>query len=73
MNNIAQPINYQDINWSSGKEYNKWAGYSRVKAANIMFGKELAKRGAPDGILAFSVYPGSEHQVRLVFQIMLSY
>jgi Dehydrogenases with different specificities (related to short-chain alcohol dehydrogenases) len=39
-------------------EYSPWIAYGRSKTANALFARELARRGAPRGLLSFSVHPG---------------
>jgi NAD(P)-dependent dehydrogenase (short-subunit alcohol dehydrogenase family) len=40
------------------RDYNPWAGYSQSKTANILFALELDRRGASEGVRAFSLHPG---------------
>ena len=38
--------------------YEKWSAYGRSKLANILFARELARRGAAAGVVAASLHPG---------------
>jgi NAD(P)-dependent dehydrogenase (short-subunit alcohol dehydrogenase family) len=52
----SQPIDWNDLqlthNWVSGKSY------CLAKLCNILFTRELAQRGAADGIIAHAMHPG---------------
>lgn len=52
----SPPIDWNDLqltqNWVSGK------AYCLAKLCNILFTRELAKRGAADGIIAHAMHPG---------------
>ena len=52
----SPPIDWNDLqltqNWVSGKSY------CFAKLCNILFTRELAKRGAADGIVAHAMHPG---------------
>jgi NAD(P)-dependent dehydrogenase (short-subunit alcohol dehydrogenase family) len=39
-------------------EYSPWVAYGQAKTANALFGRELARRAGPSGVLSFSVHPG---------------
>ncbi|OAM89390.1 SDR family NAD(P)-dependent oxidoreductase [Termitidicoccus mucosus] len=52
------PVVFEDIDFLK-REYQPWLGYGQSKSANILFALELDRRGAPDGIRAFSAHPGS--------------
>src|ERR1700759_1579114 len=41
------------------RPYDGWAGYAQSKTANVLFARELDRRGEPDGIRGFSLHPGS--------------
>ncbi len=47
-------IRFGDPEWHTG--YNGWAAYSQSKLANILFARELARRGA--GVKSYSLHPG---------------
>lgn len=52
-------IRWDDVNYKlRPEEYHIMAAYAQSKLANILFTKELAKRLAPEGILAFTLHPG---------------
>lgn len=51
-------IHFEDPNFERRK-YRKWSGYGQSKSANILFAKELDRRGAAHGVRAFSLHPGS--------------
>lgn len=38
--------------------YSPWIAYGQSKTANALFARTLAQRGAPHGLLSFSVHPG---------------
>lgn len=52
----SPPIDWDDLqrtsNWVSGQ------AYCQAKLCNILFTRELAKRGAADGIIAHAMHPG---------------
>jgi len=53
-------IRFDDPNFTlRPEEYNKYAGYTQSKTANILFSHELAVRFKSAGILSYSVHPGS--------------
>lgn len=41
------------------REYHPMLGYGQSKTANILFAQELDRRGAADGVRAFSLHPGA--------------
>ncbi|GAA4591049.1 SDR family NAD(P)-dependent oxidoreductase [Planotetraspora phitsanulokensis] len=41
------------------REYHPMLGYGQSKTANILFARELDRRGADHGVRAFSVHPGA--------------
>ena len=43
--------------------------YANAKSANMLFVKELARRGEGRGVLAFSVHPGSESNFSVVWRV----
>ncbi|GJL95461.1 MAG: oxidoreductase [Hyphococcus sp.] len=51
------PIRFEDVHFTKG-EYEKWEAYGQSKTANALFARALNKRGANDGVKAFSVHPG---------------
>jgi len=48
------PVHFDDVGFSNGEKYDRWAAYGQSKTANILFSRELARRG----VLSFSVQPG---------------
>ena len=50
-------IRFEDIHFTNG-EYEKWEAYGQSKTANALFARALNRRGAKDGVKAFSVHPG---------------
>ncbi|KDQ11789.1 hypothetical protein BOTBODRAFT_176980 [Botryobasidium botryosum FD-172 SS1] len=48
------PVRFDDLGFDSGKKYDRWHAYGQSKTANILFSKELARRG----VISFSVHPG---------------
>ena len=51
-------VRFDDLLFDGGKEYSMLGGYANAKSANILFVKELGKRAAGEGVLAFAVHPG---------------
>lgn len=51
------------INWTNG--YEKFVAYGQSKTANILFSLYLREELAKEGILSFSVHPGSKIRFRL--------
>lgn len=49
---------FDDLNFSR-RPYDCWQAYGQSKSANIMFARELAKRGEPWRVQSFSVHPGA--------------
>jgi NAD(P)-dependent dehydrogenase (short-subunit alcohol dehydrogenase family) len=52
------PVDFDDIQFER-RPYDKWVAYGQSKTANALFAVGADARGAPDGIRAFSVHPGS--------------
>ncbi|MGO4729251.1 SDR family NAD(P)-dependent oxidoreductase [Paenibacillus sp. 2KB_22] len=50
------PIRWEDIQFEHG--YEKFPAYGQSKTATILFSVELDRRGAEQGVRAFSVHPG---------------
>ncbi|MEV0247187.1 oxidoreductase [Nocardia sp. NPDC050712] len=51
-----------DIRWDDlhfGRDYDHWAAYGQSKTANALFATHLDRLGAPSGLRAFAVHPGS--------------
>lgn len=40
------------------REYDRWVAYAQAKTATALFAVELDRRGATEGVRAFSVHPG---------------
>lgn len=51
-------IDFDDVNFER-RAYDKWVAYGQSKTANALFAVALDSFGAPEGIRAFSVHPGS--------------
>ncbi|KDQ11810.1 hypothetical protein BOTBODRAFT_57220 [Botryobasidium botryosum FD-172 SS1] len=49
------PIRFNDPGFSNGEKYERWEAYGQSKTANILFSRELARRG----VVSFSVHPGT--------------
>jgi len=52
-------VNFENLNYDTGTTYDKWAAYATAKTANILTASEFARRLAGEGILAYSLHPGS--------------
>ncbi|UOG73401.1 oxidoreductase [Hymenobacter tibetensis] len=52
------PVVFDDPNFER-RPYDPWEAYGQSKTANILFARELDKRGQAAGIRAFSLHPGS--------------
>lgn len=50
-------VDFDDIDFAR-RPYDRWTAYGRSKTANALFAVELDKRGAEDGVRAFSLHPG---------------
>ncbi|KAJ3551246.1 hypothetical protein NPX13_g11410 [Xylaria arbuscula] len=57
---------YDDVNFSDGKNYHGWIAFSRSKTANIHFSKALARRVDKLGVSAFAVDPGTVLDSKLI-------
>jgi NAD(P)-dependent dehydrogenase (short-subunit alcohol dehydrogenase family) len=55
---IANPVNFDDLNWDT-REYNPWAAYGEAKSANVLFAVQADKLWAHDGIRVNVLSPGS--------------
>ena len=53
----GSPVDFDDPNFER-REYNPWTAYAQSKTANALFAVELDRRGAAEGVRAFSVHPG---------------
>jgi NAD(P)-dependent dehydrogenase (short-subunit alcohol dehydrogenase family) len=51
-------FDFEDPNFER-RPYDKWLAYGQSKTANVLFALGLDARGAPHGVRAFSVHPGS--------------
>lgn len=54
----ASAIDFTDINYHQ-RNYNKWQAYCQSKTASSLLAVELHHRYAAQGVLSFSVHPGS--------------
>jgi len=52
------PVVFEDVNFEH-RPYSPWLAYGQSKTANILFSLEADRRGAPRGIRAFAVHPGT--------------
>ncbi|ACU72209.1 short-chain dehydrogenase/reductase SDR [Catenulispora acidiphila DSM 44928] len=52
------PVVFDDLNFEH-RPYEPFLGYGQSKTANVLFAVELDRRGAADGVRAFSVHPGA--------------
>merc|ERR1719412_1832737 len=50
-------MQWDDINWNT-TTYSPIKAYSRSKLANVLFSKELARRGEGSGVNVYSLHPG---------------
>jgi NAD(P)-dependent dehydrogenase (short-subunit alcohol dehydrogenase family) len=55
---IANPVNFDDLNWES-RDYNTWAAYGEAKSANVLFAVHADKLWSDDGIRINTLSPGS--------------
>ena len=53
------PFKIEEIGFDGGKTWSAVPAYAQSKSANVLFSVELAKRLKADGILSFSLHPGS--------------
>lgn len=52
-------VNFEDINYNEGKDYDCWAAYAQSKTANVLFTVGLADRMRnKGGIQSFALQPG---------------
>lgn len=52
------PMHFDDPNFER-RPYDRWLAYGQSKTANALFAVAADKRGAPEGIRAFSLHPGT--------------
>ena len=50
-------MNWDDLNFA--RNFSTGAAYCQAKLANVLFTRELARRGAADGITANAIHPGA--------------
>ena len=50
-------VDFDDVDFLR-RPYERWTAYGQSKTANVLFALELDRRGAGDGIRAFSLHPG---------------
>lgn len=58
-------VRFDDISFAQ-RPYDCWAAYGQSKTANILFSRELAKRGESWMVKSFSVHPGAIYGTRLM-------
>ncbi|RAL65491.1 hypothetical protein DID88_001057 [Monilinia fructigena] len=51
-------VRFDDYNFTSGKNWNKWKAYGQSKTVNILFTVELARRLEGRDVQAFALHPG---------------
>jgi NAD(P)-dependent dehydrogenase (short-subunit alcohol dehydrogenase family) len=51
------PVDFDDIDFNK-RPYDKWQAYGQAKTANALFAFWLDRRGADDGVRAYSLHPG---------------
>jgi NAD(P)-dependent dehydrogenase (short-subunit alcohol dehydrogenase family) len=54
---VIEGLNWDDL--QSLRDFHPSPAYCRAKLANILFTRELARRAAPDGIVAQAMHPGA--------------
>ena len=54
---VVEGLDWDDLQ-SLGGDFRPVLAYGRAKLANILFTRELARRAAPDGIVAQAMHPG---------------
>jgi NAD(P)-dependent dehydrogenase (short-subunit alcohol dehydrogenase family) len=54
---VVEGLNWDDLQ-TLGGDFRPVLAYGRAKLANILFTRELARRAAPDGIVAQAMHPG---------------
>ena len=57
MAHIRGQMQWDDINWET-IPYNSLQAYAQSKLANILFTKELARKGEGSGVNAYALHPG---------------
>merc|ERR1712115_481755 len=50
-------INWEDIHYEK-TPYHRFTSYSQSKLANVLFSKELARKGEGSGVNAYALHPG---------------
>ncbi|MBX7489815.1 SDR family NAD(P)-dependent oxidoreductase [Qipengyuania sp. GH25] len=51
------PVVFDDIDFRQ-RQYDKWLAYGQAKTANALFAVALDRRGANEGVRAYSLHPG---------------
>ena len=57
MAHMSGRINWDDINYDEAT-YDRFTSYAQSKLANILFTKELARKGEGSGVTAYALHPG---------------
>ena len=52
-------VDFQDINFKNGRDYNDFVSYGQSKTCNCLFSLGLTKPFSNDGIVSYSVMPGA--------------
>jgi len=55
---LANPVNFDDLNWDT-REYNTWAAYGEAKSANVLFAVHADTLWSDDGVRVNALSPGS--------------
>lgn len=55
---LSGGIRFDDMDFSGGKEYDKWQAYGQSKTANIYMANSIHRHFASDGLTAVSLHPG---------------
>jgi len=51
-------VNFEDVNYNEGNDYDCWAAYAQSKTANVLFAAGLADKLRSKGIQSFALQPG---------------
>ncbi|GAA1618491.1 SDR family NAD(P)-dependent oxidoreductase [Actinoplanes couchii] len=57
---LRSGVDFEDINFQR-RPYDPWTAYAQSKAAGVLLAVEIAKRWAPDGVVANAANPGRIH------------
>lgn len=65
-------INYDDVNFDQGKNYNSWVAYAQGKTANLLFSVAIAEKGSKHGVTAFAVNPGRKSYSQFILRHLVA-